>query len=170
VLNIVNEVNNPPTNTGLKNDLRFEINNGVDGRIATRVSLTTSGTGANVVLRHTLSAGTLTKVGQGFVLRVWGVNSADANAKTLTLNWGSQNVTAVVTASGALWYAEFNIVKSGANTQEVMSFGQQGTTTIAVTRLAGTRTDTADILINLTATAATAGTMTIYAAQLEQVR
>lgn len=150
--------------------MRFEINTGIDGRIATRVALTTSGTGANAVLAHTVPAGTLTKVGQGFRLRVWGTNSADANAKTLTLNWGGQNVTAVVTGNAATWYAEFNIAKSGANTQEVMSFGQQGTTVVAVTRLAGTQTDTADILLNLTATAATAGTMTIHAAQLEQVR
>ena len=134
--------------------------------------LTTSGTSANTVMAYSVTPGML---GSGQVIRIkgWGVNSADANAKTITVNFGTSAPTVVVTASAATWQFECDIQNVGtvaSPSQNIGCFGQQGTTAIAVANTNSTQALTAALTLNVQMTAATSGTMTMNGLSFEIVR
>lgn len=135
-------------------------------------ALTTSGTSANTVLATTISPGQL-PVGAAVRIKGWGVNSADANAKTITVNFGTSAPTVVVTGSGNTWQFECviqNVGTAGSPSQNIGCSGSTSTTLIALTNTNSTQALTAALALNVTGTAATAGTMTFNGLTVELVR
>ncbi|RJQ38266.1 MAG: hypothetical protein C4555_05225 [Dehalococcoidia bacterium] len=164
--------NNPTSLPRMRNEILQTVNNGVTSVIAARgVPFVTSGTAENVgIVRFTLPAGWLERSGDGIEFDIWGVNSADANAKTVTIGFGAAGTLAhTVTGSGAAWRIQGKIVRMGTDVQRAMS-------TLIVTAtpslVAGsfTEDDGVAITVDLAATAATAGTVTINGAVFSQLR
>ncbi len=72
------------------NQTILAVNAGVNGNLAALpAAFTTTGTATNTVLSYTAPGGQLSAVGQGIHIRAWGTNSADANVKTITFNYGA---------------------------------------------------------------------------------
>lgn len=156
---------------GAFNSFIASMNFSTDGLLASVSAFTTADTSADVALSYTFPGGYFTNVGQGVQITAWGVNSADANAKTITFNFGALAVACVVTGNAAKWEVEFTVIKTGASTQNGECHGQEGTTVIAsVQPAAGSVTDTAAIATTLTATAATSGTTTIATAYMTALK
>lgn len=156
---------------GAFNAFISSLNNTTGGNLAAITAFTTSDTSADTAMAYTLPGGFLAQVGQAVQVTAWGVNSADANVKTVTFNFGALAVACVVTGSSAKWEVEFTVMKTGASTQDGECHGTEGTTVIAsVQPAAGAVTDTAAIALTLTATAATSGTTTIAAAYLAGIK
>lgn len=156
---------------GAFNSFISSLNNTTGGNLAAISAFTTSDTSADTALSYTIPGGFLSAVGQSVAVTAWGVNSADANVKTITFNFGALAVACVVTGSSAKWQLEFTVMKTGASTQDGECHGQEGTTVVAsVQPAAGSVTDTAAIALTLTATAATSGTTTIAAALLTGIK
>lgn len=152
---------------GAFNSFIFSLNNSTGGILASTSAFTTTDTAADVAMAYTLPGATLTQPGQNVQVTAWGVNSADANVKTVTYNFGALAIACVVTGNAAKWEVEFTVMKTGTNAQVGECHGSQGTTTlVSVQPAAGTVTDTAAINTTLTATAATSGTVTVAAAYL----
>lgn len=157
----------PSNLTAAINNLIGSLNANTGGLLAAASNVVTTDANADTALAYTIPGGTLNQVGQTIQVTAWGVNSADANAKTLTYNFGALAVACVVTASAAKWEVEFTIMKTGANAQVGECHGTEGTTVVgSVQPAAGTVTDTVAIATTLTQTAATAGTMTLAAATI----
>ena len=156
---------------GAINGLVQSLNANVDGLLGSTIaSATTSGTTISTLATYTVNGGVLANAGQGLHVHVWGVNSADANVKTLTLSFGSATTALVVTGSGNTWVADFYILKTGASTQTIEGHGLTATTPVAVVASTATQTDTAAITVLVSGTAATAGTMTLSGGYIEQVK
>lgn len=152
---------------GAFNSFIFSLNNTTGGLLAATSAFTTADTSADTALAYTLPGGFLAAVGQSVQVTAWGVNSADANVKTVTYNFGALAIACVVTGSSAKWEVEFTVMKTGASTQNGECHGTEGTTVVgSVQPAAGAITDTAAIATTLTATAATSGTVTIATAYL----
>lgn len=150
--------------------------------------VTTSGTSANVILAASIlpavvPAPGLTITGSpngipfaGNMLRVtaFGVNSADANAKTITVNFGASGTLALaVTGSGQNWVVQFWIQNVGTVASPkwwAYGWGQTAATVITVPSANGTDAFSGALTLNLTATAATAGTITVNGCVFEVVR
>ena len=136
--------------------------------------VTTSGTSANTIL--TSPGGALLPFpGQAIRVTAWGVNSADANAKTITLNFGaSGTMSFAVTGSGQSWLVNAWIQNVG--TLASPKWQAQGWALTAATVVTVGTANGTDALattgqnINLTATAATAGTITVNGAVFEYLR
>ena len=123
--------------------------------------VTTGGTAIETDMQYTIPAGAL-RTGDSFTIVVEGVNSADANAKTLTFSFGGQTCALTVTGSGAQWQATFNVDEDGSKTQVSECHGQQGTASLApVAATNWTVDNTAAIAVLIRQTAATSGTMTL---------
>lgn len=137
---------------------------GLDALLGTAV--TTSGTTAFTFMADTLTAGTV-PVNSVFHVHAAGSNSADANAKTLTLNYGAASCALTVTASAAVWKADFYISQTAAAAQITECEGTQGTTVLAPVLSTGTVSNAAAIAVTLTGTAAVSGTMTLSSAYME---
>ena len=161
-----------PTNAlGGINGLVQSLNANVDGLLGSTIATaTTSGTTISTLATYTINGGVLANAGQGLHVHVWGVNSADANVKTLTLSFGTATTALVVTGSGNTWVADFYILKTGASTQTIEGHGLTATTPVAVVASTATQTDTAAITVLVSGTAATSGTMTLSGGYIEQVK
>ena len=161
----------PSTPMANQNNLILSLNANVDGLLGSTVATAaTTLTTIQPLATYTINGGVLASPGQALHVHVWGVNSADANVKTLTLAFGSANTALVVTGSGNLWAADFYIMKTAANAQTIEGHGITGTTVIAPVASTATQTDTAAITVIVQGTAATAGTMTLSGAYIEQIK
>lgn len=146
------------------------INNGVTGNSAVlTTAYTTSTTSAETALATSLSPN---QMAVGNTVHFWasGVNSADANAKTVTFNFGATTCNVVVTASGAKWVAEGWFTLNGTATQATTCDGQQGTTSITVGQGTGTVSIASAVTANVQLTAATAGTVQALQAEIDVQR
>lgn len=153
------------------NQTILAVNAGVTGTLAALpAAFTTTGTTLNTVLSYTAPGGLLSAVGQGIHIRAWGVNSADANVKTVAFSYGAFNCSPVVTGSGNTWVLDFNIVKTGAATQTYQCDGKTGTTNVASLQATATNTDASATTVLVSAIAATSGTITVAGAYIEQLK
>ena len=166
-----NQPIDPSGEASVINSLVQSINANTTGLLGSTIApATTSGTSIYTLATYTLNGGVLATAGQGLHVHVWGVNSADANAKTLTLSFGSATTALTVTGSGNPWFADFYILKTGANAQTIEGHGLTATTPVAVVASTATQTDTAAITVLVSGTAATAGTMTLSGGYIEQLK
>lgn len=154
------------------NTFILSLNQNMGGLLtALAAPFTTTDTSADTALAYTLPGGFFSSVGQRLEVTAWGVNSADANVKTVTFNFGALSTACVVTGSANKWEVEFEVYKTGASTQVAECHGQTGTTVIAsVQPSAGSVTDTAAVALTLTATAATSGTVQVVGAYISGVK
>lgn len=163
--------NDPALDLYYNNQTIQAVNIGVNGMLASQVTSTpTTDTSADVLMSYIMPGGQLNAAGQALHIHAWGVNSADANAKTITFNYGSAACAQIVTGSGNKWVADFYILKTAAATQTFECHGQTATTVVASTQGTGTNTDSAATTITITGTAATAGTTTLSGAYIEQLK
>lgn len=163
--------NEPSQEVAQANSLIQSLNANLPGLIAALpAAKVTTGTAIETLMTVTLPGGLFTKVGQGVRVRAWGVNSADANAKTLTLAFGTKTIALTMTGSGNNWDAEFIVYRTGADTQVGWGKGQTATTVVAANGFTdGAEDDGAAITLLIRGTAATAGTMTLNAALVDFV-
>ena len=166
--------NEPSQINATLNTMNQNINNGVSGNVLTQAgSVVTSGTTAFTFDTYTLPANFM-NAGQILHARMWGVNSADANAKTITFNFGGTSCAVIVTGSGNTWFAEFNLQISavGASpTQTNMCYGQTAATPVTLVAQAGQTVATGSaVTVTLTGTAAVSGTITAQGAFIEILR
>ena len=146
-------------------------NFGVNGLLGSLVApVTSSGTSKAPLFTVTLPGGQLNTAGQVFHMKAVGVNSADANVKTVTFDYGAIACAVIVTGNAANWTADFFVTKTGANAQAYSCYGQEGTTLVTVAQGTGTVTDTASVSADVSATAATSGTMTLNQAWADQMK
>lgn len=136
--------------------------------------ITTSGTGANTIFNYT---NLVINPGQAVRIKAWGVNDSNADARTVTVNYGTgpTQLATVVTGTSAKWWVECLVANEGTVASpsiQLLCTGAQAatliTTGIAADTTAGDATFPQTLL--LTATAATAGAMTIDGAWAEYVR
>lgn len=119
------------------------------------------GAGTDDLITYTLPANALSSNGKGIRVTVWGTTANNANAKTLTLNFGSTAVltNALTVSIAGVWRIEADIFRTGASTQAYISqLVTTGTAGVALNDLetgASAQTDTAAITIKCTATATT---------------
>lgn len=113
-------------------------------------------TGTDDLISYTVPANVLTTTGKTIRVKAWGTTANNGNAKQLTLNWGSQVVvnTALTTSIAGQWETTATIVRTGANTQDIVARTLQGATLIFDQELtAGTQAETAQIILKMTGTA-----------------
>ena len=147
------------------------VNTGVDGNLSTLVtSSATTLTTIQPLFTYIAPGGQLSSVGQLMHVKAWGVNSADANAKTITFAYGAATCAQVVTGSGNTWVEDFYVIKTGAATQTYMCDGITSTTVVAAVEGTGTNTDSAATTVTVSGTAATSGTITVAGAYVEQLK
>jgi hypothetical protein len=161
-----------PTNgLGTINALVQAINGGVTGTIATlTTAAVSSGTTIVSLFSATLPANTLL-VGQTVHVKAIGVNSADANVKTVTFTFGNISCAQIVTGSGFAWVADFYVTVTAAATESSTCHAQAATTVIApVEATNGAVAINAAIAVGVSGTAATAGTVTLNQAWIEVLR
>jgi hypothetical protein len=157
------------------NQLVNSINANVNGMIAwISAPVTTAGTGVNTIITYSMPGGLL-MAGDALHVKAWGVNDGNANARTMILNFGTTACTVTVTGTSALWDIDAwvqNLGTVASPVQTVDCKGQQGTTAILNAQPTNSTQNvtTAATTVTLTATAATAGTMTISGAWIEMVR
>lgn len=112
--------------------------------------------GPNDLITATLPADSLIAASRGLRITAGGTTTNNADAKTLTLNFGSQEVlTQAMTVNEAnTWEIEAIVLRTGASTQDVFAKVTQltGTALRKGTFTAGTQTETGAIIIKCTAT------------------
>lgn len=160
----------PGNALGFLNQLVQAINYGVTGLLGSTISSSpTSSTSIQTLASYTIPGNQLA-AGQGVAITVWGVNSSDANVKTLTFSFGGQTMAFVVTGSGNFWQGTLTVLKSGASTQIARGAAKSGTTNIADQQAAWTVSDTAAINVLIQGTAATSGTLTLVGGYIQQLK
>ncbi len=114
------------------------------------------GVGTDDLQTYSIPANTLNLTGRTIRVKAWGTTANNANAKTVTLAFGSQTVMtqALTTGLAGTWRIDCEIIKTGSNTQDVFAELLQLSTIIHKhTLTAGTQTDTAAITVKCTGTA-----------------
>lgn len=143
------------------------VNARVNGTVQTLpATAVTTLTTIQTLMSATLPAGFLLNNFDGIHLHAWGVNSADANVKTVTVKWGAgTSLAVIVTGSGNQWTVDCDIYKTAASVQVGECHGVTNVTPVtSVVMTAGAETDTAVIPVLVQGTAATAGTVTLQGA------
>ena len=163
--------NDPALDLYYNNQTIQSYNAGVNGNLAELLaSAATTLTTIQPLLSYVMPGGQLNAAGQAIHVKAWGVNSADANVKTVTFAYGAATCALVVTGSANTWIADFYVVKTAAAAQITECDGKTGTTNVASVQGTGTNTDTAATTILVQGTAATAGTITLVGAYVEQLK
>ena len=146
---------------GFFNDGIVTLNRSIGGVVAVLPApKATTTTGPDTLFAYTVKASHL-NIGQTFHVYAYGVNSADANAKTITFNFGLAGTCAViVTGSGVNWIADFSATETGTNTQAFECHGQHGTVRVTSAQSTGTELANTNLAVTVTGTAATSGTTT----------
>lgn len=115
------------------------------------------GAGTDDLMTYSLPANALSANGKGIRITAWGTTANNANAKTVTLEWGDAAtvLTTALTASiVGQWRITATVIRTGASTQDVSAMLVQGATVIVdQEQTAATQTDTAAIQIAVTGTA-----------------
>lgn len=111
---------------------------------------------------HTFSlpAGFLTTIGtnRGLRIQAWGSTAANGNNKTFKLFFGAAVISSgVVTINAKNWYAQLQVLRSGASTQSVVGNMDSDAVGIATYYVAATETETAAITIKSTVASPTTG-------------
>lgn len=153
------------------NEIAQAVNAGADGVVAALgVPFTTTGTAENTnIVKFTLPPGFLAKSGDGVEFEIFGVNAADVNVKTVTLLFGALSTGYTVTGSAAQWRITGKWLRMGTDAQRLSSM-LLVTATPSILVGSGTVDDGAEIVVELRATAATSGTITINGAVFKQLR
>lgn len=115
------------------------------------------GTGTDDLITYSLPASALSANGKGVRITAWGTTANNANAKTVTLDFGTQTIEteALTTSQASVWLIQALVFRTGSNTQDILArLFQDGATQINdMTITAGTQTDTAAITIKCTGNA-----------------
>lgn len=125
---------------------------------ATSTAVGNVGAGTDDLITYAMPANTLTASGRGLRIRAWGTTANNANAKTVTLNWGSQVIMtqALTTSLAGTWRIDATVLRTGSSTQDVFAELLQLSTVLDKhTLTAGTQTETGAITIKCTGTATT---------------
>ncbi len=85
---------------------------------------TTAVTTEETLLTYTLPANSLTQGGRGIRIRAWGTTAATATTKRIRLKFGATNVfdSGVVTSNNETWHFQAEVYRTGAATQDAISF------------------------------------------------
>ena len=130
-------------------------------------SAANSGVGATDLIDYTLSAKSLNTTGDVLEIEAWGDYAANANNKTVTLDFGGQTIltTGAIAANDGDWRIKAKIIRTGAATQEIIAEIISSNSSVAdsVTRTAGTQTLSNDLTIKCTATGGATNDITQYA-------
>ena len=147
------------------------INSNIGGVIASLPGpFTTSGTGANTLLSTVIPANSLVP-GNVIHVKLWGLNPADGNVRTITLAFGtSLTANVVVTGSGLVWQGDFWITIQTTAIQAMTGLSQVTTTSTITTNVAGTESTAVANTVLLTFTNATSGVTPIYGAYIEVIK
>lgn len=155
------------------NTLIQSINANVAGLISSSpVQATTTGTTIQTLGVGTIPAGALVNAGQAVRARCFGSGTNAAGQNVLTIQVGSATAFAVAAtaATASAIEADVLVMKTGANTQQILSRGQFNATPAAQTIVAGANTDTAPINITCSGTSGTTGAFTLNGLLVEQVK
>lgn len=149
-----------------------QINGGVTGNLASLpAAVVTTDTNADTLFRMTIPAGQMSAPGTTLHVQAYGVNSADANAKTITFNFGASSCAVIVTGSGNTWLADLYVTLTGSKTQTSECHGLTNVTPVVSTQATNWAIDnTANIAVTVTGTAATSGTTTANMVRAEMLR
>lgn len=119
------------------------------------------GAGTDDLITYALPANALSANAKGIRITVWGTTANNANAKTLTLNFGSTAIltNALTVSIAGVWRIEADVFRTGSGAQTYISqLVTTGTAGVALNDLeqgTSSQTDTAAITIKCTATATT---------------
>lgn len=114
------------------------------------------GGGTDDLQSYDLPANVLSANGVTLRIYAWGTTANNVNAKTVTLNFGSQTIMtqALTTSLAGTWRIEAIVARTGSSTQDIFAELLQLSTIIHKhTLTAGTQTDTAAITIKCTGAA-----------------
>jgi hypothetical protein len=114
------------------------------------------GGGTDDLQSYDLPANTLGVDGRVLRITAWGTTANNVNAKTVTLNFGSQTIMtqALTTSIAGTWRISAIVTRTGSNTQDIFAeLLQLATIVHKQTLTAGTQTDTAAITIKCTGAA-----------------
>ncbi len=114
------------------------------------------GAGADTLMSYSLPASTLLVDGQALRITVHGTMAGNANAKAITLDFGSTSVALITTTAapnGKDWRAEATVIRVGVGTQEMFTIASGGTVFEQALRSAPAETLTSAVTIKCTATA-----------------
>lgn len=130
-------------------------------------SAANSGTGQTDLIDYTLKAKSLANNGDVLEIDAWGKYAANANNKTITLEFGGQVIltTGAIAANDGSWRIKAKIIRTAAATQEIIAEIISSNSSVAdsVTRTAGTQTLSNDLTIKCTATGGASSDITQYA-------
>ena len=141
---------------GVQQGRSTAISEGVAKANANSAAVGNVGAGTDDLMTYSLPANSLSKTNSVIRILAWGTTTNNGNAKTVTLNFGSQTIlTQALTVSIAgTWRISAAIIKSGSNTQDIFAeLLQLATIVHNQTLTAGTQTDTAAITIKCTGAA-----------------
>lgn len=141
----------------------------ISGAANSNITPVASSGAGTTLISYTLPANALITTGKGVKVTAWGHVTNNANAKTVSLAFGSQTViTKQLTVSIAIevWKLTAIVVRTGTSTQQIFAeaWNEAGTTVSSVdgpttlyqaTQTSGTQTETATIVIKGVATTAT---------------
>jgi hypothetical protein len=131
----------------------------------------TTGTTIQALGTVTIPAGILANPGQAIRVTCFGAGTV-TGTNTLTLQFGTS--TAFAIAGAATTAGQFQgyqlIMKTGASTQEVFSYGSFNTTFTTPTTIAATQTDTGPINETCSGTSTTSGQFTLNGMIVEQIK
>lgn len=117
-------------------------------------SSSNSGGVATDLNSYLLNANTLINDGDIITIEAWGTFAANANNKTLSLQFGSQVIltTGSVAANSGSWKIEASIVRTSPATQEIIAtiISSNSSITDSATRTAGTQDLKTNLTIKLT--------------------
>jgi hypothetical protein len=114
------------------------------------------GAGTDDLMTYAMAANTIASAGRGVRITAWGTTANNVNAKTVTLNFGSQVIMtqALTTSIAGTWRISAVVLRSGTDTQDIFAELLQLSTIIhKQTLTSGTQDDGAAITIKCTGTA-----------------
>ena len=109
------------------------------------------GAGTDDLITATIGGSTMSVNGNGIKITAWGTTAANANNKTITLNYGGTTLvtSGAVGFNNAPWYIEATVIRTGAATQvAVATF--QAAATVVVTHSTPGETLTGDVTVKCT--------------------
>jgi hypothetical protein len=166
----------PGNALGFLNQMVQGINSGVTGNLGEVITpFTTTANTIQTAGTVTVPGGAFTTPGQALHIRAFGVNDATSgDARTFTLSFGGSTVTQVVTGTSATWAVDCTVLITAVGAspaQQAECHGQEGTTVVASNQPAAFSVATGSaVTVLLELTAATAGTMTLNGAIVEQLK
>lgn len=117
------------------------------------------GGGTDDLITYTLPASAMSAAKKGVRITAWGTTANNANAKTVTMNFGSQVLvtTALTTSQAGVWRIVAEVISTGTDTQDYVATLMQGgaTTILDVEQGTATQDDGASIIIKCTGAATT---------------